>query len=227
MTASAIESSESTRGLAAREDSRKLSSENAVLPSLPHPSTLRLTLRLLQPRDARELLNVVVDSRAELGRFMSWPREMVTLEQARRFVQIGREGWLTERTARLGIFENETGALVGSIELDGIDLRRGQAELGYWIRTDRWGRGYATEAGWAILTYGFETLGLHKVRADVAVGNTASARVLEKLGFVLEGTLREDRPIGGVFHDHWRFGLLEREFNERMRTHLSPHAALR
>jgi RimJ/RimL family protein N-acetyltransferase len=63
--------------------------------------------------------------------------------------------------------------------------------------------------------YGYQTLGLHKIRADVAVGNQGSARVLEKLGFAREGTLREDRPIGGVFHDHWRFGLLAREFNER------------
>lgn len=197
-----------------------------MLPSLPNPATPRLALRLLVPRDARELLAVVAASRAELGRFMSWPREMVSIEQARRFVAIGREGWLSERTARLGMFEHDTGALVGSIELDGIDLRRGQAELGYWVRTDRWGRGYAAEAGRAILTYGFETLALHKVRADVAVGNMASARVLEKLGFVREGTLREDRPIGGVFHDHWRFGLLAREFRERVRV-LSQVAAQR
>ena len=47
---------------------------------------------------------------------------------------------------------------------------------------------------------------------DVAVGNGASARVLEKLGFVREGTLREDRPVGNVFVDHWRYGLLAREF---------------
>ena len=46
----------------------------------------------------------------------------------------------------------------------------------------------------------------------MAVGNSASARVLEKLGFAREGTLREDRPVGNVFVDHWRYGLLSREF---------------
>lgn len=186
-----------------------------ALPPLPVPTTARLALRPLVPRDARELLAIVAASRPELGRFMSWPREMVSLEQARRFVTIGRDGWVSERTARFGMFERESGELVGSIELDGIDHRRSQAEMGYWVRTDRWGRGYAVEAGRAALLYGYQTLGMHKIRADVAVGNDSSARVLEKLGFTREGTLREDRPIAGVFHDHWRFGLLAREFNAR------------
>lgn len=62
-----------------------------------------------------------------------------------------------------------------------------------------------------MLRYAFETLRLHKVRADVAVGNHGSARVLEKLGFTREGTLREDRPIGALWVDHWRYGLLARE----------------
>jgi RimJ/RimL family protein N-acetyltransferase len=186
-----------------------------TLPPLPASVTARLALRALVPRDARELLVVVTASRPELGRFMSWPREMLSLEQARRFVAIGRDGWLSERTARFGLFERETGLLVGSIELDGIDPRRSQAEIGYWVRSDRCGRGYAVEAGQAILLYAYHSLGLHKVRADVAVGNVASARVLEKLGFAREGTLREDRPIAGVFYDHWRYGMLSLEFSSR------------
>jgi len=172
-------------------------------------------LRPLVPRDARELLDVIAASRAELGAYMNWPREMVSIEHARRFVALGRDGWLAERTARFGMFERASGALVGSVEIEGIDTRRRQAELGYWVRTDHAGLGVATEAARSALLYAFQTLALHKVRADVAVGNHSSARVLEKLGFMLEGTLREDRLIGGTFCDHWRHGLLSREFNER------------
>lgn len=183
-----------------------------MLPAFSFGDTPRLQLRPLVAHEARELLAVVVSSREELGRFMSWPREMYDLDQARNFVRVGREAWLQSRTARMGVFERTTGELLGSVELDGIDLRRGQAELGYWVRSDRTRRGYAAEAAWAALRYGFETLRLHKVRADVAVGNTASARVLDKLGFVREGMLREDRAIGGIWADHWRYGLLSREF---------------
>jgi ribosomal-protein-alanine N-acetyltransferase len=183
-----------------------------TLPALAGPYTARLALRPLATKDARELLSIVAISRAELGRFMTWPREMTDLEHARRFIALGREGWLTERTARFGMIDRATGELLGTVELDAVDFRRSQAELGYWIRTDRAGRGFTTEAARAALFYAFGTLSLHKVRADVAVGNTPSARVLEKLGFSLEGTLREDRPIGGVFTDHWRYGLLARDF---------------
>lgn len=183
-----------------------------MLPTISYGDTARLQLRPLVMNEARELLAVVSASRADLGRFMSWPREMYDIDHARHFVRVGREAWLQARTVRLGVFERESGVLIGSAELDAIDLRRSQAELGYWVRTDRCRRGYATEAAMSMLRYAFETLRLHKVRADVAVGNYGSARVLDKLGFTREGTLREDRAIGGVFTDHWRYGLLEQEF---------------
>lgn len=188
---------------------------SSLLPTFTYSNTPRLQLRPMVHQEARELLAVVAASRAELGRFMSWPREMFEIDQARHFVRLSREGWLQGRLARMGIFERGTGELLGSAELDAIDLRRSQAELGYWVRADRARRGYATEAAWTVLRYGFEALRLHKVRADVAVGNHASARVLEKLGFAREGTLREDRAVGGVFTDHWRYGLLAREFAPR------------
>lgn len=183
-----------------------------MLPPFSYANTARLQLRPLVMQEARELLTVVVTSRPSLGRYMSWPREMVELDHARRFVKMGREQWMAGRTVRLGVFERETGVLVGNVELDGVDTRRRQAELGYWVRHDREGNGYAAEAAHAMLCYAFEALRMHKVRADVAVGNVGSARVLEKLGFVREGTLREDRPVGGVFLDHWRYGLLATEF---------------
>ena len=184
----------------------------AMLPPFSFANTPRLQLRPLVMQEARELLLVVMASRDTLGRYMSWPREMVELDHARRFVKMGREQWMAGRTVRLGVFERESGLLVGNVELDSIDGRRRQAEIGYWVRADREGHGYASEAAHAMLRYAFEALRMHKVRADVAVGNVASARVLEKLGFVREGTLREDRPVGNVFLDHWRYGLLAREF---------------
>ncbi len=179
-----------------------------MLPPFPFANTPRLQLRPMVMQEARDLLAAVASSRAELGRYMSWPRDMHDLEHARRFIRMGREAWLGSKTVRLGVFERATGALVGNVELDGIDQRRSQAEVGYWVRSECTRRGYATEAAVPMLRYAFETLRLHKVRADVAVGNSSSARVLEKLGFMHEGTLREDRPVGGVFLDHWRYGLL-------------------
>ena len=63
-----------------------------------------------------------------------------------------------------------------------------------------------------MLQWAFDTLDLNRVQAEADTRNPASARVLEKLGFVLEGTLREDCVVNGEVSDSWVFGLLERDW---------------
>jgi len=82
-----------------------------------------------------------------------------------------------------------------------------------WTRVRRWwGCGYATEAARALLRWSFDTLNLNRIQAETDTRNVASARVLEKLGFVREGTLREDCVVNGEVSDSWVFGLLRREW---------------
>ncbi|MFI6480883.1 GNAT family N-acetyltransferase [Nonomuraea sp. NPDC050663] len=97
----------------------------------------------------------------------------------------------------------------GLIEWD-PDFR--SASLGYCIEEAMWGNGYATEAMQALLGWGFDTLDLNRVQAEADTRNVASARVLEKVGFVREGTLREDCVVDGVVSDSWVYGLLRREW---------------
>ncbi len=75
-----------------------------------------------------------------------------------------------------------------------------------------WGHGYATEAACALLQWAFDTLDLNRVQAETDTRNVASARVLEKIGFVREGTLREDCVVNGEVSDSWVFGLIRREW---------------
>jgi ribosomal-protein-alanine N-acetyltransferase len=82
-----------------------------------------------------------------------------------------------------GVWERDTGELVGDC---GLFRNDGEWELAYGFRHDRWGSGYATEAGAACIRYGFEELGLTNIVADVPSDHAASIRVLEKLGFRLE-----------------------------------------
>ena len=86
------------------------------------------------------------------------------------------------------------------------------ASLGYCLDAAAWGHGYATEAAEALLAWAFDTLDLNRVQAEADTRNGASARVLEKLGFVHEGTLREDCVVDGVVSDSWVYGLLRREW---------------
>jgi [ribosomal protein S5]-alanine N-acetyltransferase len=71
--------------------------------------------------------------------------------------------------------------------------------LGYWIHPRHWSQGYATEAGRAVLAFGFQTLGAARIEAPVATWNMASRRVLEKLGM----THLRDNPQGLHKHGRW------------------------
>jgi RimJ/RimL family protein N-acetyltransferase len=86
------------------------------------------------------------------------------------------------------------------------------ASLGYCFGDAAWGHGYATEAARVLLRWAFETLDLNRVQAETDTRNVASARVLEKLGFVREGTLREDCVVNGEVSDSWVYGLIRREW---------------
>lgn len=80
---------------------------------------------------------------------------------------------------------------IGGIGIDPLpDVFAIGGEIGYWLGVAHWGKGYATEAVGGMVDYGFEKLDLLRVQANVYAPNVASARVLEKNGFVLEGTLR-------------------------------------
>ena len=83
----------------------------------------------------------------------------------------------------------------------GIHLQeKGNGDIGYTFIRSFWGYGYATEAANALLTFGFEKLGLHRMTATCDVRNAASFRVMEKIGMRREGHFHED-----VWQrDHWR-----------------------
>jgi len=84
--------------------------------------------------------------------------------------------------------------------------------MGYCLDESAWGQGFATEAADALLQWAFDTLDLNRVQSEADTRNTASVRVLEKLGFVREGMLREDCIVNGEVSDSWVYGLLRREW---------------
>lgn len=102
------------------------------------------------------------------------------------------------RQARLGfsiwaVIESASGELIGMCGLAEFGHGVSGIELAYRLRRDRWGRGYATEAGRAAVDHAFGTLGLDRLIAAVERENTPSINVLEKCGFVFV----EDRQIAG------------------------------
>ena len=93
--------------------------------------------------------------------------------------------------------EDQLIGAIGLVPESGHD----RAELGYWIGVPFWGKGFATEAGKAMLRFAFDEHGLHRVTAQVFSRNAASARVLQKIGMRCEGTLRHHFKKWGEFVD--------------------------
>jgi RimJ/RimL family protein N-acetyltransferase len=101
------------------------------------------------------------------------------------------------------------GEVAGSLGLRAINTTDWFASVAYWVLPERRGQGIAPRALRAATTYAFEVLGLHRVRLQHAVGNTASCRVAEKAGFALESTQRESCLLVEGFvdeHQHVRVG---------------------
>jgi len=184
---------------------------------LPVPTlqTARLRLRPFVEADAADLF--ALQSNAYVLRYWDAP-PWSDPQRAERFVEACRQMAEEGTAVRVAVERAEDGAFIGWCSLHHWDADHRRASLGYCFTDAAWGRGYATEAAGALLGWAFDTLGLRRVQAETDTRNVASARVLEKLGFVREGTLREDCMVDGEVSDSWVYGLLRREWEGRDRA---------
>ena len=175
----------------------------------PELGTARLRLRPVVDTDGDALYALHSDARV----LRYWDSPPWT-ERARAdgFVARSREMAEEGSGVRLAVDRAADGAFLGWCSLTRWNPAYRSAALGHCYGAAAWGHGYATEAAEALLGWAFGTLDLNRVQAETDTRNAASARVLEKLGFVREGTLREDCVVDGDVSDSWVYGLLRREW---------------
>jgi ribosomal-protein-alanine N-acetyltransferase len=116
---------------------------------------------------------------------------------------------------RLAIERTVDGQFIGWCALSNWNPTYRSATIGYCFAEAAWGHGFATEAAGAVVQWAFTTLDLNRVQSGADTRNRASERVLEKLGFVREGVLREDCIVNGEISDDSVYGLLRREWEQR------------
>ena len=175
----------------------------------PTLETERLRLRPFDESDLDDLYALMSD--AHVLRYWDsapWTERPRSDAFFARTLRLAAEG----SAARLVVVRREDEAFLGWCGISGYDPGFRSASLTYVLTADVWGQGYATEAARALLTWAYDTLDLNRVQAEADTRNTGSRRVLEKLGFTLESTLREDCVVDGVVSDSWVFGLLRREW---------------
>ena len=108
--------------------------------------------------------------------------------------------------------------LIGWCGLSIKDAAGQIAELGYDLDYHHWGQGYATEAARAVVAFGFTQLQLHRIFGECHPANSASQRVMQKIGLSYEGTLRKNVWIKGSWWDTCVYGILEEEWPARLPT---------
>ncbi len=174
-------------------------------------------LRWLEPADLPVLQRLFGDD--EVVRFMALSR-LETRAQAEVFLESIVEGFLEGSLYQWGL--EAGGQLVGTCTLAGIDRDNRHAEIGFALERAHRGRGLMARATRTLLGFSFRFLALHRIEADVDPRNTASIRLLEKLGFAREGLLRERYREQDGYQDALIYGLLAREWQGIPATDSQP-----
>ena len=176
--------------------------------------TARLLLRPCEPRD----LDVMADirSRPDIVRYLYWgvqTREEVAGALAKRMTMTALEK--QGDGMALAVELKDTGAMIGDVVLQWLSEEHLQGETGFVFHPDYHGKGYAFEAAREMLRLGFDELGLHRIIGRCDARNTASARLLERLGMRREAHFRENEWFKGEWGDELIYAMLDREWAER------------
>lgn len=148
-------------------------------------------------------------------RYYPWTPKDRSPEAVRDFVA----GFMSYRTEsprtryQLAVTLKPEGVLIGNCGIRRSSADQTTADLGYELDPKYWGRGYASEAAEAMVSFGFSRLGLHRIEATCVADNLGSIRILEKLGMRLEGRLRERDFYKGRWWDTLSYGILAQEWS--------------
>jgi RimJ/RimL family protein N-acetyltransferase len=166
--------------------------------------TQRLVLRQFELSDTYWVYEASLDP--QLAHFVELPHPY-QVAHARHFVEaVAMGGWITGERAEFAVQAGEKP--VGRI---GLGLGPGSGEIGYWLAPEGRGHGYATEAARAVCQWAFDRLRLEIIEWRAEVGNVASRRVAERVGFTVEATLRRRLFHRGERVDTWVGSLLPTE----------------
>ncbi len=177
------------------------------------PETLeteRLLLRALRPGDGAEMNAAIIESIPQLRPWLLFAKETPTVQESEENVRQGAAQflqrakfnylmWLKEKPSES---THPDGKIVGRLGIFNLEWEVPSCEIGYWMRTPYCGNGYMTEATQRVVDFAFDTLGCLRVIIRCDAKNSRSAAIPKRLGFTLEGTLKnESRDHFGMLRD--------------------------
>jgi ribosomal-protein-serine acetyltransferase len=167
---------------------------NPILIDVPlQIETDRLILRApLQAGDGNVVNQAIKDSINELKQWLFLYQAIPTVEETEIILRNAHIDFLKRESFRYLIFHKGTNDFIGTASLHGINWKISKSEIGYWINSQFSGNGYMTEAVSELTNLGFQQLKFRRIEIRCESTNFKSRSIPEKLGFELEGTLRND-----------------------------------
>ncbi|CQR70833.1 Putative ribosomal N-acetyltransferase YdaF [Sporomusa ovata DSM 2662] len=175
----------------------------------PAIETDRLILRQLLTDDATILLQYW--SAPEVTEYLTL-EPFKKLEEAVAMIELLNSLPESNQGIRWAITSRQEGKVLGTCGFHNYNPEHCRAEMGYELGQAYWRQGFMTEALTAILHYGFEKMAVNRIEAFVNVGNIKSTGTLEKMGFKLDGLLREYEFARGKFVDQYCYSLLKSDY---------------
>jgi RimJ/RimL family protein N-acetyltransferase len=155
-------------------------------------TTDRLLIRMPMPGDGKVMYEAINASIEELKPWLPFAQMEQTEEDVEVNIREAHLKFLKREDLRLLVFHKDTGDLVASSGLHRIDWDIPKFEIGYWIDSRHSGKGYMTEAVQGITEFAVNELKARRVEIRCDTRNSKSAAIPERLGFTLEGILRND-----------------------------------
>jgi ribosomal-protein-serine acetyltransferase len=170
-------------------------------------------LRLLEERHAPAIFGLVDQDRAYLREWLPWVDSTLAEDDTLSFIQSTRQQFAANESITAGIWKGDR--FTGVVGTHKINWLYRKVEIGYWIGEAFQGSGIMTDACRALITHLFDELDLHRVEILCGTANARSMAIPKRLGFKLEGTLREAGFACGHFMDLHVFGMVKQDWNGR------------
>ena len=167
-----------------------------IFSNIPKITTERLTLRALRELDAEDVFEYA--SLPEVTKYLLWS-EHPTLSYTREFLAYIENRYALGDFYDWAVTLSDTGKVIGTCGFTKIDPVNRMGEIGYVLNPQYHGKGLASEAAGAVMSFGFERLGLHRIEAKFMQGNEASRAVMERLGMKFEGYERDSVFVKGEY----------------------------
>ncbi len=169
-----------------------------------------LRIKSFDTSDAQRLFDLIESCRSYLREWLPWLDTTQSVEDVNLFIESTIQQLTANNGFQGGIWEGAR--ILGVIGFHRVDWLNRSTTIGYWLGREFQGRGVMTRACQSMVRHAFSDLHLHRVEIRCAVGNLKSRAIPERLGFKVEGTIREAEWLYDHFVDHVVYGMLQQEW---------------